>query len=63
MAVKKTVLSETAQECNNYRPIQALKSHPARATYDLEMAEDLECDSCVHYKNEQCDVYLNKGFE
>lgn len=63
MTVKKTVLSESAQECNNYRPIQVLKNHPSRATLDLEMADEIECDSCIHYKNEQCDVYLNKGFE
>ncbi len=63
MTVKKTVPSESAQECDNYRPIQVLKNHPSHATLDLEMAEDVECDSCVHYKNEKCDVYLNKGFE
>ncbi len=63
MTVKKAILSESAQECNNYRPIQVLKNHPSRATLDLEMADEIECDSCIHYKNEQCGVYLNKGYE
>lgn len=60
MTIKKVVPYDlAAQDCSDYQPIQALKGRAA----DLEMAEDVDCDSCVHYKKEQCDVFLNKVCE
>jgi hypothetical protein len=60
LTIKKAVLyNQAAQDCSSYQPIQALKGK----TVDLEIAEDADCDSCIHYKKEQCDVYLNKYFE
>jgi hypothetical protein len=42
-------------ECTDYQPIQAIKNSAAA---DLEIAEDAGCDSCVHYKKGQCEVYV-----
>lgn len=57
MTNKKTALyDQAAQDCSEYQPIQVLKSS---ALVDVELAEDAECDSCIHYKKGQCDVYLH----
>jgi len=43
------------QECSEYQPIQAIKNS---IIDDLEIAEDAGCDSCIRYKNGQCEVYV-----
>jgi hypothetical protein len=55
LTIKKAVLyDQTAQDCTEYQPIQTLKS----SMDALEIAEDTECDSCIHFNKGQCDVYL-----
>jgi hypothetical protein len=45
---------QTIQECIDYQPIQTIKNF---SLDDLEIAEDAGCDSCVRFKEGQCEIY------
>jgi hypothetical protein len=56
MVARNTIPHEmTTWECTDYQPIQTLKN---LATEDLETAEDANCDSCIHNKKNQCEIYV-----
>jgi hypothetical protein len=56
MVARNTIPYEmTTWECTDYQPIQTIKNLAAE---DLEITEDMSCDSCIHNKKGQCEIYV-----
>jgi hypothetical protein len=52
--------NSSAQECNEYLPIRAVKNVTLEFGVEKREMEDAGCDSCTHNHNGECEIFRKR---